>query len=175
MASELIVQTIQGPSSGANANKVIIPSGHTLSAAGHVIQVKTFTSGSSLGTINTTTFADILSCSFTTKEDGSLVVISGAAPLYTNDSSAIWSGSNYIQLVRGSSVLAGYEHPGPKNTLDEFSSSSAVEYAETLATAGTYTYKIQARMTTSGGYLQYNRNTAGALSSTRLTIMEIAQ
>ena len=34
MASELIVQTIQGPSSGANANKVLIPSGHTLDVSG---------------------------------------------------------------------------------------------------------------------------------------------
>lgn len=34
MASELIVQTIQGPSSGANANKVLIPSGHTLEVDG---------------------------------------------------------------------------------------------------------------------------------------------
>lgn len=39
MASELIVQTIQGPSSGANANKVLIPSGHELFASGHVVQV----------------------------------------------------------------------------------------------------------------------------------------
>jgi len=30
MASELIVQTLKGPTSGANANKVIIPSGQTL-------------------------------------------------------------------------------------------------------------------------------------------------
>ena len=30
MASELIVQTLKGPTSGANAGKVIVPSGHTL-------------------------------------------------------------------------------------------------------------------------------------------------
>jgi len=30
MASELIVQTLKGPTSGANANKVIVPSGHTI-------------------------------------------------------------------------------------------------------------------------------------------------
>ena len=30
MASEIIVQTLKGPSSGANANKVIVPSGQTL-------------------------------------------------------------------------------------------------------------------------------------------------
>ena len=38
MASELIVQNLKGPSSGSNANKIIVPSGHTLSAAGHIIQ-----------------------------------------------------------------------------------------------------------------------------------------
>jgi hypothetical protein len=30
MASELIVQTLKGPTSGANANKIIVPSGQTL-------------------------------------------------------------------------------------------------------------------------------------------------
>jgi len=34
MASEITVQTIKGPTSGANANKVIIPSGQTLDASG---------------------------------------------------------------------------------------------------------------------------------------------
>lgn len=45
MASEIEVQTLKGPSGGANANKVLIPSGHTLDArngfvapAGSVIQ-----------------------------------------------------------------------------------------------------------------------------------------
>jgi hypothetical protein len=46
MSGTLVVQNIQGPSSGANANKIIIPSGQTLDAsagfvppAGSVIQV----------------------------------------------------------------------------------------------------------------------------------------
>ena len=45
MASEIIVQTLKGPTSGANANKVIIPSGQTLDIdawtppAGTVLQV----------------------------------------------------------------------------------------------------------------------------------------
>ena len=39
MASELTVQTLRGPTSGTNANKVLIPSGQTLHAPGHVIQV----------------------------------------------------------------------------------------------------------------------------------------
>ena len=34
MSGTLVAQTIQGPSSGANANKVLIPSGHTLDVSG---------------------------------------------------------------------------------------------------------------------------------------------
>jgi hypothetical protein len=39
MASELTVQTLRGPTSGANADTVLIPSGQTLHAPGHVINV----------------------------------------------------------------------------------------------------------------------------------------
>ena len=45
MASELTVQTIQGPTSGSDANRVIIPSNHELYAAGHVVQVVQSTLG----------------------------------------------------------------------------------------------------------------------------------
>ena len=45
MSGTLITQNIQGPASGSNANKIIVPSGHTLDAsegftppAGHVVQ-----------------------------------------------------------------------------------------------------------------------------------------
>lgn len=38
MASDLTVQTIRGPGSGANANKIIIPSGQTLDASAATIQ-----------------------------------------------------------------------------------------------------------------------------------------
>jgi len=39
MASELTVQTIKAPTSGGNANKILIGSGQTLHAPGHVIQI----------------------------------------------------------------------------------------------------------------------------------------
>ena len=52
MASELTVQTIKGPTSGGNANKILVPSGHTLDASaatlvpstGQVLQYKSNTS-----------------------------------------------------------------------------------------------------------------------------------
>jgi hypothetical protein len=45
MASELTVQTLKGPTSGSNANKIIVPSTHELYAAGHVVQVVQSTLG----------------------------------------------------------------------------------------------------------------------------------
>ena len=57
MASELTVQTLRGPTSGANADTVLIPSGQTLDASaatltpgvGQVVQ-ETFTKGATNGT-----------------------------------------------------------------------------------------------------------------------------
>ena len=57
----LTVQTLQGPTSGANANKVIIPSGQTLDAsnglttpAGHVIQTVSATTADFIPRVTTT-------------------------------------------------------------------------------------------------------------------------
>ena len=67
MASELTVQTLRGPTSGTNANKVLIPSGQTLDTsaaglvtpAGHVLQVvSTSTSNTQNGGYFLTTTAD---------------------------------------------------------------------------------------------------------------------
>jgi hypothetical protein len=69
MASELIVQTLKGPTSGANANKVIVPSGHTLDAsggilvpsAGQVVQVVQSQKRTVADSSSTTTLAEISS------------------------------------------------------------------------------------------------------------------
>ena len=45
MAGTLTVQNIEGPTSGDNANRVIVPSNHELYAAGHVVQVVQSTLG----------------------------------------------------------------------------------------------------------------------------------
>jgi hypothetical protein len=67
MASDLTVQTIRGPGSGANANKVIIPTGQTLTfpnqlaydniPVGGVVQVVTM-KATSLASQDTTTFSE---------------------------------------------------------------------------------------------------------------------
>ena len=72
--STLQVENLIGPTSGANANKVIIPSGQTLDASngfvaptGHVIQVKEAATGTSFITSSTTISATNLSQLITPK------------------------------------------------------------------------------------------------------------
>ena len=50
MASELTVQTLRGPTSGTNADTVLIPSGQTLHAPGHVIQYASISQQASVST-----------------------------------------------------------------------------------------------------------------------------
>jgi|DEB0MinimDraft_10_1074344.scaffolds.fasta_scaffold54886_2 hypothetical protein len=83
MASELIVQTLKGPTSGANANKVIIPSGQTLDAsaggmttpAGHVIQVVDFKTGAQTATSSSTPVKTNLFKSITPSSTNSKILV----------------------------------------------------------------------------------------------------
>lgn len=88
MAGTLTVQTIKGPSSGANANKIIIPAGQTLDAsagfvppAGSVLQVKSaFKSNrESFSGNGGSTFYDIgnLSVTITPASENSKILVTG--------------------------------------------------------------------------------------------------
>ena len=76
MASELIVQTLKGPTSGANANKILIPSGQTLNAAGHVVAVYNAVSDTTQ-TISSASLTNIsgLSITMTPKDADNLIVM----------------------------------------------------------------------------------------------------
>ena len=95
MASEIIVNTIKAPTSGANANKVIIGSGQELDASsglvtpdGHVIQVRQ-TGDSTVQTSTSGTWvATGLTISFTPKYDDSLILIQA------NMAGEVYSSSN---------------------------------------------------------------------------------
>lgn len=85
MVGTLTVQNLQGPASGANANKVIIPSGHTLDAsggtlvpsAGAVVQVVQVNNPAS-GHISTTALSEVASgiiATITPKYSDSLIIV----------------------------------------------------------------------------------------------------
>ena len=55
--STLQVQTLQGPTSGADSNTVRVADNHKLYAKGHVVQVQTYHRGNLAGSIETTSDA----------------------------------------------------------------------------------------------------------------------
>ena len=79
MASELTVQTIKGPTSGGNANKILIGSGQDLIAPGHVIgySQSPYTSTSTYSSSSELTIDSPLdgTYSYTTKSANSLLRI----------------------------------------------------------------------------------------------------
>ncbi len=93
MASDLTVQTIRGPGSGANANKVIVPSGQTLTLedklaydnlpVGSVLQVVKFNSDTKFATSAAETNVNLTDyqISITPKYSNSLVIVDYYVPL----------------------------------------------------------------------------------------------
>ena len=57
MTSTLQVQTLQGPTSGADSNTIRVADNHKLHAKGHVVQVQTYHVGALSGNITTTSDA----------------------------------------------------------------------------------------------------------------------
>ena len=60
MAGTLTVQNIQGPTSGSNQNKVILPSGHNIIQKNNIIQFGSYTTGYGNGARNTNTSTSFL-------------------------------------------------------------------------------------------------------------------
>jgi len=94
MAGTLTVQNIEGPSSGANANKVIIPSGQTLYAPGHVVQVVT----KEIATVNigttSTSLVDVTgsSLSITPSSANSKILLTSYLMIYATTAAApMWT------------------------------------------------------------------------------------
>ena len=156
MASELIVQTIQGPSSGANANKVIIPSGHTLDAsegftppAGYVVQIasgynSTQFSGSSTGVWNATFSFHIDNV----RSGSSLLIEMDPAGLMENIGAVIYG------VFKNSTELGRTVH----NTAGNASWRTAPTVAictDTNPDVGTNTYNVKIWSTSPFWYINY--------------------
>jgi hypothetical protein len=105
MASEIIVQTIKGPTSGANANKVIIPSGQTLHAAGHVLQVQSYTlQGSVTFTNHSSTVNSGLQIAITPKFANSKIHVTMDLGSFCSLTTGSWCAG---RLYRNGSPISG--------------------------------------------------------------------
>lgn len=169
MASELIVQTIQGPSSGSNANKVIIPSGQTLYAPGHVLQVVQGSITSQVSTTSTTAASTGLSASITPKSTSSDILVLVSIP--SRATGTTW-GMEYKLYRGGSSIHKFMSGWGFNNgSSADRSGMFAATYLDSPATTSSTTYEIyfNTQSGTDAKYASIDND------DSFITLMEIAQ
>jgi hypothetical protein len=142
MAGTLTVQNLQGPTSGANANKIIVPSGQTLDAsngftppAGHIVQTVSNSSDhavtfSNLTTSNTVSATNLLSCAITPKMSNSQIMIT----TYMQWSVEGTGGDDWgMVLQRGSTTILGESIMGYWIAGGGVDSASSIAAATTLS------------------------------------------
>ena len=177
MASELIVQTIQGPSSGANANKVLIPSGHTLDvsggtlvpSAGQLVNVTRWTSPNFNGSTSSTSYITMDTLSLTAKV-GNLIYVTGDFP--TRGGGSGW----YLTLFRWNDASDGVVwnsgYQGVNGT--EGITSQTLSFSYTWSGAATHDVSMQVRAYNSTRY--YGTGNQDTPTTTPvITIMEFKQ
>ena len=171
MSGTLQVGNIIGPTTGTDANKVLIPSGQTLHAPGHVIQVVENAFSSNNITSSTSYVASDLTATITPTSSSSkiLVVISTGAD--TNDTNRIIHytlyRNNTTNLMSGGSVdYMGYA----RNTAGRILFPTTFSYTDSPNTTSSVRYTLYHR---SGG--SYQTEVPGTLQTQQITLMEIAQ
>ena len=161
--STLQVENLIGPTSGSNANKVIIPSGQTLYAAGHVIQVVNMdTSSVTISSSSSLTGTDLL-LNITPKSSTSKILVNINAHMAGSGTS-----SGYMQLLRDGSTLITDDEIFFSRTGDNYN-MNGIQKLDSPNTTSTIQYRLWIRSTVGGIRL----NQDGGVSD--MTLMEIAQ
>ena len=168
MSGTIVVQNIQGPTSGANANKVIIPSGQQLYAPGHILQVTTVQT-TVYQTWSSTSWINIWTPTFTPVSSTSqlhFVVSMNYLPEASNahDTWMDWNGANgvYYYAMAKASSLSGW-----------FQGNFCVTYTAPSGTTSAATLRIQVRGNgVNTSYHNYPGTGSNARSS--ITMFEVA-
>ena len=183
MASELSVQTIKGPASGGNANKIIIPTGQTLEVtdniryedmpAGSIIQVVSATYQTGVGTSGQSFVDTGLTASITPKSSSSKVFVTvSQAFSFTNSADDQYQG-NLVITDGSNNILFGgtsYDQFRIKNMI-AFHWQANLQVLHSPSTTSSFTYKTRMKSIYSNTavYAQY-----GNAAPSSITLMEIA-
>tara|TARA_R100001509_G_C4837347_1_gene205338 strand:+ start:56 stop:580 length:525 start_codon:yes stop_codon:yes gene_type:complete len=174
MAGTLTVQNIEGPSSGANANKVILNTGQTLYAPGHVVQT-IFVNDSDEYANNTTSYTDTnLTATITPTSSNSKILVTSNLALDVACGTVL-----NARLLRGSTAIKteGYwAFISTQSTADYILMRQPHIYLDSPATTSAITYKWQIARhsgTALAAYLSYD-DTSGVTDS-QFVLQEIAQ
>ena len=180
MASEIIVQTIKGPTSGANANKILIPSGQTLDAsegfvppAGHILNT-THYKGDSTSTSSGSAWVDsTVVFNYTPLKSTSLIVCNCTVAVWRSSISA-YAGVR-VNLSGGKTGTVAtysdmYYTGGGANTWD-----TPYSFSYTSGTTSQITHTFQFHPNGGGMWFPNNSPTFSPDSRWTITLMEIAQ
>ena len=173
--STLHVENLKGLSSGGNANKIIVPSGQTLHAPGHVIQVVSATHQTQATTTGAAFVDTGLTASITPKFSSSKVFITvSQAFSLTQASSGQYQGN--LIIADGSNNLlfggSGYDQFRIKDMI-AFHWQTNLQLLHAPSTTSSFTYKTRMRVVSANGAAVFAQYAGAAPSS--ITLMEIAQ
>jgi len=163
--STLTVQTLQAPTSGANANKVLIPSGHTLDAsnglttpAGHVIQTVSATTADFIPRVTTTSGSFV-----TTGHDLTITPTSASSKILTRFSmSTGHSGAGQYAYFRiytshnGGYYTGAEAHMGNPNHWTTVMGEALDSPATTSAITYSIYFMVSGGATTRSGWATFN-------------------
>ena len=175
MAGTLTVQNIEGPSSGSDANKVIIPSGQTLYAPGHVLQVVSAEDDTTFNTTSTSFSDTSLTASITPISTSSKVLVIVQNSLLSLTSTTNGSGVEARVTRNGTAIgkkamAKVRENLSTGNTSNVQGAGSLVVFDSPSSTSSV-TYRVQTRSRNSAVTAAFNTDDSGST----ITLMEIAQ
>ena len=124
MAGTLTVQNLQGPTSGANANKIIVPSGQTLDvsggtltpSAGQVVQTVQDRSTSDLQTTSTSAYSEVVQGTITLANTSNAVLVTINGMVYKRNNANGTLGSGLFTLTANGTVIPEAEFSQYSNT-----------------------------------------------------------
>ena len=174
--STLHVENLKGPTSGANANKIIVPSGQELTASGHVVQVvsnKAATYFQSTSTSYVETATDIRT-TITPKYSNSKILFHCGLGIGAEE-----SGSHDAQVS-----YKLYDHTASADVSNTESKLRCYDYGGNglyMQVGANFTIQIDSWGTTAKTFTYYVKKDAGIRvrmsdenKNTYMTIMEIA-
>ena len=174
MSGTLQVGNIIGPTTGTDANKVIIPSGQTLHAPGHVMQVVISTFTAAHNTTTSTSFSSMgspFNLAITPKFSNSIILIDIMLNPYISGN----SHSGAFNIHNGSGLLGhasnGYGIVPPTGGSNGQYRHFNINASDTASSTSTITYQVYHRSDNTG--VTFYGNHANLTNHIRLT--EIAQ
>lgn len=188
--STLHVENLKGPTSGTNANNIIVPSGQTFNAPGVVVAVHNVRSTVASQSINSTSLVNItgLSITITPKNANNLIIMDAIVPTthtYVTEYAFLKDGSTTVTNVTGGVSQDGIANANLTQFLSEVQStettsllSISMQHFETAGNTNSRTYTVAAcSKWSSQGYTMYvNNRSDGAMACfSMFRLMEIAQ